>query len=55
MFGFQLGTALGFLIPPLVVVKNDNIEHIQQGFYYLLIPVAALCCLATISSILSNY
>lgn len=51
VFGNQLGTALGFLIPPNVVLKSDSVEFMQQRFYILLVPVAAMCGLAFILAI----
>jgi FLVCR family feline leukemia virus subgroup C receptor-related protein len=54
VFGNQLGTALGFLIPPIVVVKSDSAEFMRERFIYLMVPLAVLCGLATILAILSN-
>ena len=54
VFGNQLGTALGFLIPPYIVVKSDSIEFMQMRFYWLLIPVAVLCGIALLLAILRN-
>jgi hypothetical protein len=57
VFGNQFGTALGFLIPPVIVVADsdgDLIESLKKRFYYLMVPVAALCGLATILAVLSK-
>jgi hypothetical protein len=54
VFGNQLGTAIGFLIPPNVV-KSDTIEAMQRRFYYLLIPMACLCSLATALAIICKF
>jgi hypothetical protein len=49
-----MGTALGFLIPPNVVVSSDSIEFMQRRFYYLLIPVAVLSASSFILALISN-
>nr|CAB3246502.1 feline leukemia virus subgroup C receptor-related protein 2 [Phallusia mammillata] len=43
VFGNQLGVALGFLIPPLIVPDSDNMEAIAAGFRVLFISSAAVC------------
>lgn len=52
VFGNQLGVAAGFLIPPMVVLKSDDIEDMQRRFLYLLVPLAILSGLATIAGFL---
>jgi len=51
IFANQLGTAIGFLVPPNLV-KIDTIENMQTSFYYLLIPVAALSGVSTVLAFL---
>lgn len=45
VFGNQLGTAIGFLIPPSVIPNNKPIELISIRFYYLYIIAASFCTL----------
>jgi len=52
VFGNQLGAAIGFLVPPIIVIKSDDMEDMQKRFYYLLIPVGTLCGLATIAALI---
>lgn len=52
VFGNQLGAAIGFLVPPMIVVKSDNFEDMQQRFLYLLVPLATLCGLMTLAAII---
>ena len=47
VFANQLGSAVGFLIPPNLV-KIGTIENMQTRFYYLLIPVAILSGVSTV-------
>jgi MFS transporter, FLVCR family, feline leukemia virus subgroup C receptor-related protein len=51
VFGNQMGTAIGFLIPPIIVPKSESIEFMQTRLYYLLIPVATLCTTVFIISL----
>jgi hypothetical protein len=46
VFGNQLGTAIGFLVPPNVVLKSESVSFMQTRFYYLLVPVAVLCAIS---------
>lgn len=39
---FQLGTAIGFLIPPLLVKNNMNRGAVEQGMYTMLMGTAVL-------------
>jgi FLVCR family feline leukemia virus subgroup C receptor-related protein len=54
VFGNQLGTALGFLIPPTVVPSNATVEVTTSRFYYMLIPMASVCSVLFILSVLGN-
>ncbi|CAF0708928.1 unnamed protein product [Brachionus calyciflorus] len=45
VFGNQLGTAIGFVIPPRLIDKNDKIEIIEKNFYLMFITVALLCAI----------
>lgn len=35
VFGTQLGTAIGFVLPPLMVKNHDNTEKIGEDLYRL--------------------
>lgn len=52
VFGNQLGAAIGFLVPPMVVLKSDDVFDMQRRFLYLLVPIACLTGLATIAAVL---
>ncbi|XP_078492825.1 putative MFS-type transporter C09D4.1 [Ciona intestinalis] len=47
VFGNQLGVALGFLLPPLIV-PNGNLDEIGAGLRILFISSASACCLAAL-------
>ncbi len=55
VFGNQLGTAIGFLIPPSVVKKSESLEFIQKRFYILLAPVAAACIVSLILAFICKW
>jgi FLVCR family feline leukemia virus subgroup C receptor-related protein len=55
VFGNQLGSAIGFLIPPSVVQKSESIEFMQKRFYFLLVPVAAACIISFILALICTY
>ena len=55
VFGNQLGTAAGFLIPPYVVVKSDSIELIQRRLYILMITLSAVCIIFLICAFICKY
>lgn len=55
VFGNQLGSAIGFLVPPNVVLKSDSIAFMQKRFYYLLVPVATLSAISFILALICNY
>jgi len=55
VFGNQLGSAIGFLIPPSVVQKSESIKFMQQRFYFLLVPVAVACIISFILALICNY
>lgn len=42
VFGTQLGTALSFMVSPLVVRNHDNIEDIGRDLSYLFYGVGAV-------------
>jgi FLVCR family feline leukemia virus subgroup C receptor-related protein len=52
VFGNQLGTALGFLIPPSVIPGNATVEVVTARFYYMLVPVAGVCTFLFILSVI---
>jgi len=52
VFGNQLGSAIGFLVPPSVVVKSDSIAFMQTRFYYLLVPLASLAAISFILALI---
>jgi hypothetical protein len=52
VFGNQLGTAIGFLVPPSIVKESSSVEVMQTRFYFLLVPVAALCGLSLLLTII---
>ena len=52
VFGNQLGSAIGFLVPPSVVLKSDSVEFMQKRFYYLLVPVATLTAISFILAVI---
>lgn len=52
VFGNQLGAAVGFLLPPIIVFKSDNVEDMKRQFLILLIPLASLCGLVTLAAII---
>lgn len=54
VFGNQLGSAIGFLVPPSVVLKSDSVEFMQKRFYYLLVPVATLTAISFILAVICN-
>jgi FLVCR family feline leukemia virus subgroup C receptor-related protein len=43
VFGNQLGTAIGFIIPPFVVPNDLSIVQMKTRFYYLYFSVAGIC------------
>lgn len=55
VFGNQLGTAIGFLVPPSVIPNTTNIEFLTMRFYYLLLTVAAICTILLIFAIICTY
>lgn len=54
VFSNQLGIAIGTIIPPLIVPNTENIDLITTRFYYLMFPIAGVCTLVLILSILSK-
>lgn len=52
VFGNQLGAAIGFLVPPMIVLRSDDFEFMQKRFLYLLIPIAVLCGIITLAALL---
>ena len=54
VFANQLGSAIGFLIPPNIVVKSDSIEFMQTRFYYLLIPAAVVSFISLLFAVICN-
>ncbi|XP_055924917.1 feline leukemia virus subgroup C receptor-related protein 2-like isoform X2 [Argiope bruennichi] len=42
VFGNQLGIALGFLLPPLIVPNSSNMDDIEHGLSILLYGIAAV-------------
>lgn len=42
VFGTQLGTALSFILPPLIVRNHDNIDDIGKDLSYLFYGVGAV-------------
>jgi len=49
VFANQLGSAIGFLVPPYVVNKNgSSLDYMQTRFYYLLIPFTILSGISTV-------
>jgi FLVCR family feline leukemia virus subgroup C receptor-related protein len=55
VFGNQLGVAAGFLIPPMIVIKSDDMDEMQRRFLYLLVPIATLAGLATLAGFFRKY
>lgn len=52
VFGNQLGAAIGFLLPPLIVIKSDDFEYMQRRFLCLLVPLTILCGTMTLSALI---
>ena len=48
VFGTQLGQALGFLIPPMVVKNSDNLEQISDELGVLIKSLAVFTSIVTI-------
>ncbi|KAI4454469.1 major facilitator superfamily protein-related [Holotrichia oblita] len=48
IFGTQLGTALSFVLPPLIVKNHDNLDEIGQELSYLFYGIAVFCTVTTI-------
>ncbi|KAK9747270.1 Major Facilitator Superfamily [Popillia japonica] len=48
IFGTQLGTALSFVLPPLIVKNHDNLDEIGEELSYLFYGIAVFCTVATI-------
>lgn len=48
VFANQLGSAIGFLIPPNVVTKDESLKLMELRFYLLLGPAAALSFISLI-------
>jgi FLVCR family feline leukemia virus subgroup C receptor-related protein len=53
VFGNQLGTAVGFLLPPFIIPPNLSIEEMTRRFYYFYFSVAGICTFLFILSIMS--
>lgn len=51
VFGTQLGTAIGFLVPPLLV-QNSDLQSVRLGFQYLVYGVAIIATASALSVIL---
>ena len=51
VIGNQLGSAAGFLIPPLLI-KLGEIDAMKAQFFYLYIPVASVCFVMTLLTFL---
>lgn len=54
VFANQLGSAIGFLVPPNIVTKSDSIQFMQTRFYYLLIPSAGFSLIVLILAFICN-
>ena len=54
VFGNQLGTAIGFLLPPFIVPANIPVNEMTKRFYYLYFSVAAICTFLFIMSVISK-
>ncbi|RNA31816.1 feline leukemia virus subgroup C receptor-related 1 [Brachionus plicatilis] len=52
VFGNQLGTAIGFVVPPRLVHKKDPVDVIEKNFYSIFITVAVLCAIFFILSLI---
>lgn len=46
--GTQLGTALSFILPPLIVKNHDKLEDIGRELSYLFYSIAIFCTVITI-------
>lgn len=49
VFGNQLGTAIGFIVPPYIVTKSESIPFLQARFYYLFVGSSICCVIASIT------
>ena len=54
VFGNQLGAAIGFLVPPYVVVKSESLSFMQHRFYYLFVTSSILCLIALMIALLGK-
>lgn len=54
VFGNQLGTAIGFLVPPYVMLKSESISFMQTRFYILFISLAVASVVFLIFGALSK-
>ena len=54
VFGNQLGTAVGFVLPPFIIPPNLSIEEMTRRFYYFYFSIAAICTVLFTLSLISN-
>lgn len=52
VFGTQLGTAIGFILPPLCVTNHDNIDDIGDDLYVLTCMLAGAIILVAIAAVI---
>lgn len=52
IFGSQLGIALGFIVPPVLVKNHDDIDRIGDDLYYLTCLVAGVMTIVVTAIIL---
>lgn len=52
---FQLGIALGFLIPPILVKNSDDMAAIAKGLSILFYSVAIACSVILVAILFCEY
>ena len=54
-FEFQLGVAMGFLLPPMIVPDVENDNQIATGLSIMFYSVAVICTVLFITIIFGEY